>query len=396
METMRSVASPLREAHLAPLPPECEVVQFGSALAEDEYAALADLLRTRPDVRLRVYFDPPADLGFLKHFPLLRRFTNDAYEATDLSALCHVPALTHLSVDGKRSRYDIAPIADLPNLRSVQLEKCKNTKVLSDARALTEVTLIGCNLGKNPGVWPAAERVILVQCKGELPSLPCVRHLQINAAKVADLSAVSEFTTLQSLELNSVRELSALPDLSNLPELRRVVVYRNRQLRDVSALRDVVSLIELELVDVDLVAAGLDYLAQLPRLARCRLALDSAEETARACAEIPSATADEHNPYRPFVRSEVDGAYHLYLFDPSEGDDLFRLHGRAANGHSWGRIAQAVLQECGLSGSVELDCEADLFAAHSADERVIHQLGERLISLLSDEDALSDVLRTLS
>lgn len=69
------------------IPPEVEHVQFNEALTESDYANLAEALRSRPEVRLRVYGQNLTRLDFLKHFSHVRRLYVDLWLLTDLSGL---------------------------------------------------------------------------------------------------------------------------------------------------------------------------------------------------------------------------------------------------------------------------------------------------------------------
>jgi hypothetical protein len=391
MSFMRQVGSPVTEAQLAPLRPEEEYVQLGQPLKEADYGKVAALLEAHPTVPLRVYFEAPADLAFLKHFPRLRRFINHVHEADDLTALRNVPQLTHLDVDGKASTYDLAPLAGCKELEVVKLEKAKRPEVLAELPALRKVTLVGVQLGQRPVVWPAASVVCLVQHKGVLPSLPAAQHLTITASSLQSLDEVSEMTQLQSLSLFTVRGLASLPDLSRLKHLRRVAIYRARDLKDVTALAAAPSLREVELMQVPLTAADVAPLAKLKGLVRCELQLASKSETKKACQSIAVASGDVDHPYAPFIFSEHRGTWTLALHGPCVAPDVFEAAGHLENGHTWARLAEATLSPHAFT----LDCEADTFSMRGRDEAALREAAERLQSLTANDAALAAALRAL-
>ncbi len=288
-------------------------------------------------------------------FPRLERFTNHAHQTADHSGLSHASGLTHLDIDAKAKLTDLGALVGLDRLRHVRLEKCRGAAALARLPALTDVTLVGVNLGKKPLEWSQARRVTLVRPKGALPILPQVEHLKLNASTVEHLDAVAGYPSLRSLELNTVRGLRRLPDLSGLPHLRRLSIYRARDLTDLSALEHAPRLQTLSLRESPGASGALARLSCAHRW--------------------PEALSGEENPHQPFVRSERAGVVTLRLDGPCVAPERFERAGLLENGHSWGRLAEALLP---VGAPVQLDCEADAFVATGEAEAVDALLADLL------------------
>ena len=93
-----------------------EVIQFGSALTEADYALLGEWLKRHPTKTLRAYasYDGTiTDVDFLRHFPFLRSFHADA-----LNSLANIDRLGYLPEDVEfigfgqtKKRLSLAPLA---------------------------------------------------------------------------------------------------------------------------------------------------------------------------------------------------------------------------------------------------------------------------------------------
>lgn len=233
---LRGVRSPLTAEMLAPLEPECEVVQFSSRLTDHDFQALAELLQTRPDVALRAYgsYDGSiTDLEFLCYFPTLRRFSADAlfHSLTNLDGLRHLPEdLESLTIGQTKKQLPLDGLGRFTELRKLYLEgQKKGIEVITQLRTLEDLTLRSITLPDLSLLVPL-ERLWSLDLKlggtknlDLLPQIGRLRYLELWLVRgLADLEVVSQLTDLEVLFLQALKQVTQLPDLSACAQLRHV------------------------------------------------------------------------------------------------------------------------------------------------------------------------------
>lgn len=103
--------------------PTARLVQFHESLTDGEFKALGELMLGFPEVELRAYGTAStATLGFLRHFPHLRRLCLDQPCLADVSPLNElVPELESLALGETYKTLDLRPLR-LRGLRRLRVE----------------------------------------------------------------------------------------------------------------------------------------------------------------------------------------------------------------------------------------------------------------------------------
>lgn len=304
----RQVRSPLDDVQLRPLDPRCKVVQFQAPLAEHEYPILADFLRARPDVPLRVYGDYDQQFGnleFLRFFPDISGFQADLFELTEWDGLKHLPkSLTSLALGNTRKRLSLSFLRRFPELTDLHLEgHTKDIETISSLSRLQRVSLRSITLPDLSILLPLrALHTLEIRLGGTanlgfLPHIGELRYLELWMVKgLADLMPIAELRSLQFLFLQALKNIVALPDFGALTRLRRVRIETMKGLRDLSPIATAPSLEELVVVDMGhLTADALRPFVGHPRLRSALIALGSNRKNEAARALLPLPTVD-----RPF------------------------------------------------------------------------------------------------
>ncbi len=242
----REVSSPLTRRMLRPLGPHHTVLQFTNDLTEAEYEAVAEMLRPRPDITLRVYYaggESTRSLEFLRFFPFLRRFDADAMwdSLVALDGLRFLPDdLLELTLGATAKKLDLAPIGRFTHLRVLSLERQQRgievISRLTNLRALwmSQITLPGLELLES--LEHLRSLVLTLGGTSNLDALPRLRsveHLDVwNVRALADLTAIGRMPNLWWLRLGALARVVALPDFAEAARLERLEIENLSSLHD--------------------------------------------------------------------------------------------------------------------------------------------------------------------
>ena len=208
------------KAELGPLAPDETVVRMMATFDEGIYRRIAELLASRPDVRLQT--EHGEDLEFLQWFPGLRRFAAQSLRVQSIDGLRHVAnTLEHLALGDTLRRLSRRPVGKLGQLR---------------------------RLGIN-GSWRDLEAISAL-----------VRLERLGVGSV-DLDLLRPLTSLRRFEggLGTIRNLDPLPSIG---ELESIELYRLRGSHDLTSLGEIPRLVRLHL-------ASTRSITSLPSLERC-------------------------------------------------------------------------------------------------------------------------------
>jgi hypothetical protein len=262
LEGHRQVSSPLSKAMLAPLPPDCERVQFNAALTDKDYRQLAKLLAAAPKTSLRVYQDiheTIANLEFLRHFPRLRRFWVELQHLSSFEGLGHLPAdleFLHLGATRKKG-LSLKVLKAFTSLREL---------VLGGHQTDIEESLAGLRKLRNLAIGDFALPDLSV-----FGSLKGLTELNIQRGRIglagladlgrglaslaisyvrdlADVTPIAELSTLKALDLECLPRVERLPNLKECRLLRKVRLENMRRLNDLSNVAAAPALEELRVV----------------------------------------------------------------------------------------------------------------------------------------------------
>ena len=288
---VREVRPPMTREMLRPLEPQCELVQFNSLPSERDLLRLADLMRDRPDVALRVYggYDGTiANLEFLRFFPELTRFHADQLRYRpfeDIDGLRYLPDdVVDLSLGQTQRRLSLAPLSRFQLLRRLYVEgPKKDIEVISGLAMLEDLTLRSITLPDLSILIPLRKlRSLDIKLGGTrdlglLPQLDQLAYLELWMIRgLEDISPVGELTKLQYLFLQDLPRVDRLPDMSRMTSLRRIDIEGMKSLTDLSPLLTAPSLEELFLVkSAHLSPEHLECLVGHPTLKAAALGLGS-------------------------------------------------------------------------------------------------------------------------
>jgi hypothetical protein len=248
-DAYRLVRHPLTNSMLAPLPPDCQCLQFDTALTQSDYQVLAQLIDGRPDICLRAFsdiYETLPDLSFLRFFPEIKRFRFDLFELCNWDGLQYLPdELEYLGIGQTRSRANsLRFIARFKQLKSLSLEgQTKHLEAILACEQLENVTLRMMTL-PNLSILSSHKKLLSLRMHlggtrnlRPIESLGNLRHLELALIRgLSDLNVIAECTQLQWLHLESLRQVIALPDLSRLTALRQVVLQNMKGLTDLACL----------------------------------------------------------------------------------------------------------------------------------------------------------------
>ncbi len=239
--------------------PEVESVQFKEALNKTDYAVLANALRSRPEIRLRVYGEGLTHLDFLKHFSDLRKLQIDLWFLTDLTGLQAVRELDEFIFGRTKTRsHSLEVLGRFPTLRSLYIEgHHKGIGAISQLKHLEELTLRSITL---PELDLLAQlprlRRLGIKLGGTtnleaLAKLRALEYLELWLIRgLADLSVIAEMISLESLFLQALKNVTMLPSFASLRLLRRVHLETMKGLTDLSAVAEAPALEKLVLLDM--------------------------------------------------------------------------------------------------------------------------------------------------
>jgi hypothetical protein len=231
----RRITSPLTPEALQPLPADSEGIQFSQPLPEDEYRRLAELLERHPDKRLLALqlestrLEHITDLGFLRFFPHLRRFSCSLELLQTLDGLECLQSIDDLRVFKALRPMSAAPLAALTTLEYLWLDG-----QFSDRGVLRELTGVA-----NFKMGYAAK----INDLSFLP--PNLTRFSMNLGSVTDISALADLADLQRLsfhKVHSIADLSPLADATGLRDIYMAYLNKVTHLFDMSALIDLTEL----------------------------------------------------------------------------------------------------------------------------------------------------------
>lgn len=211
---VRHVASPLTREMLRALSPDVGVVQFTTAMRDQDYRALGEWIRDYPHVLLQAHAGQDRsimDLDFLRYFPTVTRFSVDAA----WFSLASLDGLGYLSTDADmlhigrtRKRLSLAPLTRFTRLRRLYLEgNTQDLEVVSGLATLESLSL----------------RSITLTDLAVLRRLTSLRALELKLGATRDLRGIGEVGDIRYLELSKIfgfHDLQPLEELSNLECLR--------------------------------------------------------------------------------------------------------------------------------------------------------------------------------
>jgi hypothetical protein len=231
----RGVTSPLTPDMLAPLPDDCDGIDFEQPLTDDEYRQVAALLEQYPDKRLyALQMDSTrqthiTDLKFLQFFPHLRRFSCNLEMLQTLEGIEHLKQPDEIRIFKPVRKISAAPLTALTALDVLWLDG-----QYSDRDALRELTGV-----TNFKMGYAAKLPNL----GFLP--PNLARFSMNLGSVTDISALNDLPYLQRLSFHKVHGIADLTPLSRAIGLETLyLAHLNKvtDLFDMSTLTDLTDL----------------------------------------------------------------------------------------------------------------------------------------------------------
>lgn len=304
--SFRNLTPPLTADQLQPLGPLCRRVQVSTMLSESDYQTLARYFEAYPDVTFRVYGDYDRtinDLGFLRHFPRLRRFAADLWNLQSFEALAYLPEdLEALSLGATKRRLSLNPIGRFKKLRELYIEgHTKDIEVVGTLKSLEEVTLRSITLpnlellSTLPQLWSLDLKLGGTNNLTLLPQIGRLRYLELWLVRgLSDLRPIAELTSLQYLLLQALRRVTSLPDLSRLSELRRVHVQTLKGLHDLEPIARAPALEDLIVIDMPhLDSQQFRRFVGHPTLRRVLIALGSTRKNAVVNDMLPLERAEE-------------------------------------------------------------------------------------------------------
>jgi hypothetical protein len=180
-----------------------------------------------------------SNLKFLRHFHGLRRFSADALygSLTTLDGLRHLP--DDLTLGQTKARLDLTIIGRFKSLTRLYLEAQTNgLQAISELDHLEELTLRSITL---PDLSPLTSlhrlRALELELGGtrdlrHLPEIGELVYLELWQIKgLNDITAIGAMTSLRSLFLQSLRQVTQLPDFTACTALRRIDHPARRQRR---------------------------------------------------------------------------------------------------------------------------------------------------------------------
>jgi hypothetical protein len=259
----RGVTSPLTPDMLAPLPDDCDGIDFEQPLSDDEYRQVAELLEQYPDKRLYALQlgstrQPHiTDLGFLRFFPHLRRFSCNLEMLQTLDGIEHSKQADEIRIFEPLRRLSAAPLATLSDLDVLWLDG-----QYSDRHALRELTGVTNfkmgyaaklpNLGfLPPNLIRFSMNLGSVTDITALADLPHLQRLSFHKVhSIADLTPLARATGLQTLHLAHLNKVTHLFDMSTLTHLTDLTVSAMPNLIDLRAVLSAPNLTNLTVYDL--------------------------------------------------------------------------------------------------------------------------------------------------
>lgn len=246
MGDYRDVASPLTADMLSPLPEDCAGIAVDDPLTDSEYRQLAALLESHPDknlyaIQLEPQYGGPepsqlfSDLGFLRFFPNLQRFSCKLEYLQRLDGVEHLTNARQIHIRKTLRPMSAAPLATLTNLDELWLDGHYN-----DRDALRNLS--GLTYFKLGYAGKVADLKFLP---------PNITRFSMNLGSISDIGALTTLLNLQRVsfhKVQSIADLSPLAALTGLSHLYLAKLYKVTELFDMSAMA---GLTELELYNLN-------------------------------------------------------------------------------------------------------------------------------------------------
>ena len=246
MGDYRDVASPLTTDMLASMPEDCAGIAFEDRLTDSEYHQLAALLERQPDKNLyAIQLEPRhggpgpdapiTDLGFLRFFPNLQRFSCKLEYLQRLDGVEHLKNAREIHIRKTLRNMSAVPLAALTNLGELWLDGH-----FSDREALRNLTgLIYFKMGY----------------AGEVADLnflpPSITRFSMNLGSITDISALTALPNLHRLSFHKVHSLTDLSPLAALTGLRHLYLAKLYKVSNLFDMSTMAGLTELELYDLN-------------------------------------------------------------------------------------------------------------------------------------------------
>lgn len=309
---MREVESPLTDLMLRPPGPECDRVQFQSALTDYDYARLGEWMEQYPSMALRAYGHDSSvhNLDFLRYFPRLLEFSVDLYRGLEsLEGLRFLPPTARaLGIGPSHKRLSLRPLEHFVNLQHLLIAgQAKHIDVLAKLHSLCTLTLGSVPLKDLSFLEPLTDLRALNLRSGstpdlsQLPTIGRLEYLELWMVRgLSNLSPISELKDLSYLHLESLGQVERLPDLTELHALETIWLQSMKSLVDLSPLLSAPALRHVGLVAMPhLQPENVSVLSSSNTLEGLRIDLGSRRKNAATQKLVPLAEANWERWPRP-------------------------------------------------------------------------------------------------
>ncbi len=311
-EICRDIRHPLTDGQLRPLARTCRSVTIESPLQEDEHQRLGSFLKDFPDVILTVSrsYGGIENFRFLRFYPSIKHFRAlFLWNLRSFEGIENLSAgLESLELDQTKSRrFSLAFLRKFKHLKKLYLEgHTKDFDVVSELKNLEDLTIRSITLpdleavADLPKLWSLDIKLGGTTNLAALSRAKSLKYLELWMIKgLADISVISEITTLQFLFLQDLKNVVALPRLKKLKKLRRLVLVNMKGISDVTPVLEAESLEDFVIsVAPLLLPEDLTPLKRHPALKTVGFGTGSARKNERVKALFPD---KEHHLMHPFI-----------------------------------------------------------------------------------------------
>ena len=258
---------------------DLEIIQFSNPVDHYTLELLNNILFSeRDDVELRIYGDYNSDLSFLSIMHNVSRLTLDCIvsEVTNLDTITQLNKLKELHIgifnldsfeilnrvtdslesitlgQTKSKKPDLSVLERFSKLKKIYIEgHTKNIGVISSLNHLENVTLRSITT-KNIEFLTSLKKLSSLDIKlggikdfSAIEGMENIKHLELWLIRgLKDLSFISSLTGLQSLFLQSLKNVEVLPALKGLSQLKKINIEDMKGLKDISSLGEAPALAE--------------------------------------------------------------------------------------------------------------------------------------------------------
>lgn len=261
-EYNREVTSPLTAQMLAPLPEDCQGIRFSEPLADEEYRALATMLERQPDKKLYALQlssapNPITDLGFLRHFPNLQRFTCNLHPLESFEGIQSLREVKKLTVMRPDVELSAAPLGELVALRELWLDgHYHDLSVLTNLTAVFDVSMgYAGKLSDLTFLPPSVTKFTMnlgsitnIDALAALPNLTWLAFHKVRS--LANLNSLAKATNLEYLYLAGLTSMTDLFDMSALTQLAELHIHGLTHLRELRPVLTAPQLRKLSITDL--------------------------------------------------------------------------------------------------------------------------------------------------